>query len=83
MNKEQCLEKLDEITSIGLLSAVVFFKSPFGVEERHIWSNTNSELIGWLSTTIGNYKKQNMPYVAYLNRGLYLSEGVLFDYQED
>ena len=85
MTREECLQKLEEVTSMSLLSAIIFYKSPItgNVEERHIWANANAELIQWLSQAIQNYTRLKAPFAAYLNNGLYLNEGQLFDYKEN
>ena len=90
MTKNECLNKLEEVSSQGLLSAIIFFRSPLSdmVEERHIWANSNSELIEWLSRILDKYNEIEktsefkIPYAAYLNNCLYRCEGTLFTLEE-
>ena len=67
----------EQITSKGLQTAVIYFKSPIlnAVEERHIYADNIIELRAWLNDTTTLYLKNNICYIAYINNHIEQTNG--------
>jgi len=69
MTRLEIIQKLKEINSHGLLTAVIVFKSSITkeFEERHIYADEANECITWLSEQTKFYKNKGIPFAAYRN----------------
>lgn len=70
-------EHKEEIISKGLQTAIVYFKSPIlnGIEERHIYADSITELRAWLYETCDFCDKHNICYISYLNGSIEMTHG--------
>lgn len=85
MNREQCLDKLNECLSkaskADLNWASVFFKGPLTgeVECRTIYSDERNEVLFWVENITEFYTKDNIPFAAYVNNDLWEAKLELFN----
>lgn len=70
-------EHKDKITSKGLQTAIVYFKSPIlnAIEERHIYADDITELNVWLRETCAFYKEHNICFISYINDSIQVTNG--------
>ena len=70
-------EHKDRITSKGLQTAVIYFKSPIlnTIEERHIYADDITELNMWLCETCAFYKENNICFISYINNSIQITNG--------
>lgn len=85
MNREQCLDKLNECLSKASKSdlnwAAVFFKGPLTgeVECRTIYSDERNEVLMWVDRLMEFYKKNDIPFAAYVNNDFWEAKLELFN----
>lgn len=67
----------DRITSKGLQTAIIYFKSPIlnAIEERHIYADDVTELNVWLRETCDFYKEKNICFISYINDSIQAVNG--------
>lgn len=84
MSREDAKKLLEAVTSKGLFTAIVFYKSPITEqpEERHIYADDNSECINWANYRLESCKNYNLPCEIYVNGSHYASHrsGETFPY---
>lgn len=70
-------ENKNRITSKGLQTAIIYFKSPIldAIEERHIYADDVIELSAWLRETCAFYKEQNICFISYINDSIQITNG--------
>lgn len=82
-SREKLKDALHNITERGQIicahTAIIVFYSPVSgaIEERHIWSDTLTECIVWLSDCKNRYAELDFSYVTYLDGGLDATRGTL------
>lgn len=72
MTREVAQELLNNITSKGLYTVVVFFRSPITdkVEERHMYADANAEVWAVADTWKATYDKLGFNYIIYVNNSI-------------
>lgn len=81
LTREDCIAILDEtyksstaLRNLGITSTAIIFSRDMitgGVNCRKIYSSTVVETVMWLDDQSRRLKKLEVPFVAYLNTGLY------------
>ena len=73
MTRKQIVVKLDEVFSKGMYAGMVVFRSPVDgkLDERHIYSDYNGEVVLWLDEVGKFYLEHDIPFITYLNNRIY------------
>lgn len=88
MNIQECKNKLNACLSkaskADLNWAAIFFKGPLTgeVECRTIYSDERNEVLIWVEKVTDFYKKNDIPFAAYLNNDFWGAKLELFNKQE-
>ena len=64
---EEVRKHRESIESKGLFSSIIYFYSPIinGIEERHIYADSNFECVQWLNEQCKFYREQEIKYHGY------------------
>lgn len=78
MKRTEALQILENVTSKGLYSVIVFYKSPITntVEERHIYADASSEVWMIADTWKEKYTKLGFDFMIYVNNSLEYSNNI-------
>lgn len=85
MTKIKANEILENVTSKGLFSVIVFYRSPITntVEERHIYADANSEVWAIADLWKKNYKDLGFDFLIYVNKSIeYSNDYYAFEFDE-
>lgn len=73
MTRKEIINQLDKVFSRGLYAGMVVFRSPVTgrLDERHIYADSNGEVILWLDQCEKFYVDHDIPFITYLNNHIY------------
>ena len=71
----------DKITSKGLHTAIIYFRSPIDGEiiERHIYADDYMEVSKWLDNITTKYREANFTFITYLDNHIQEMNGKEFE----
>ena len=73
MTRKEILNQMDAIFNKGLYAGMIVFRSPVTgmLDERHMYADSNGEVILWLDDCSRWYIEHDIEFVAYLNHRIY------------
>lgn len=73
MTRKELVNQLEVVFSKRMYAGLVAFRSPVHgkIEERHIYADSNGEVILWLDGCSKFYVEHNIPFISYLNNRIY------------
>ena len=69
MTRKEMINFLDKVSSKGIQSAVLFFRTPLTgrFEERHIYADDRTELDLWARAIEKEYLSKSIPFAIWIN----------------
>ena len=73
MTRKEILNQMNAIFNKGLYAGMIVFRSPVTgmLDERHMYADSNGEVILWLDDCSRWYIEHDVEFVAYLNNRIY------------
>lgn len=69
MTRKEIVGHMESVFSKGLYAGMIVFRSPIDgtLDERHIYADSNFEIVDWLDRWEKFYKDKDIQFVSYLN----------------